>query len=172
MKKTILFFLLSFLAVLAALGQEKKHTEKFEQLEYELRDPNEYRTASGAPGHKYWQNEADYQMEIVLDDNNQTISGVETITYKNNSPDVLKYLWLQLDQNVRAKDSHSYNTNTNQIEHNMLSNSRGGNTVNNVLDPSFDGGFKIAEVTGVDGNDLPFIINKTMMSVDMFILES
>ena len=114
MKKV--FIVLSLvIAQLTAYSQERKHTEKFEQLEYELRDPNEYRTASGAPGYKYWQNEADYTMEIVLDDETQSLSGVETITYHNNSPDVLKYLWLQLDQNVRAKDSHSYSTATNSV---------------------------------------------------------
>jgi len=159
--KNSFIVLLLLVAYSTSYAQQKKHTEKFEQLEYELRDPNEYRTASGAPGHKYWQNEANYQMDIVLDDNTQSISGEETITYKNNSPDVLKYLWLQLDQNVRAKDSHSYNTKTNSIEHNMASGGR-GNSIQSVLDPTFEGGFKIAEVTDAGGEALPYIINKTM----------
>ncbi|MEM1137770.1 MAG: M1 family metallopeptidase, partial [Bacteroidota bacterium] len=165
MKNNLTVFFL-MLAYVSSYAQVKKHTEKFEQLEYELRDPNEYRAASGAPGYKYWQNEADYTMEIILDDEKQSISGVETITYHNNSPDVLKYLWLQLDQNVRAKDSHSYNTATNQIMHNMPSGGR-GTSINSVLDPTFEGGFKIASVTDEAGNELPHIINKTMMSVDM-----
>ncbi|MBT33642.1 MAG: aminopeptidase [Thalassobius sp.] len=165
MKKV--FIVLSLvIAQLTAYSQERKHTEKFEQLEYELRDPNEYRTASGAPGYKYWQNEADYTMEIVLDDETQSLSGVETITYHNNSPDVLKYLWLQLDQNVRAKDSHSYSTATNSVVHTSPDDRR-GNSVGGMLDPTFDGGFKIASVTGTDDKALPYIINKTMMSVDM-----
>lgn len=147
-------------------AQEKKHTEKFEQLEYELRDPNEYRTASGAPGHKYWQNEADYTMDIILNDDNQSISGEETITYHNNSPDVLKYLWVQLDQNVRAKDSHSYNTATNAVQHNMPSKGYGA-TMKDLLDPTFEGGFNIATVTDQSGKALTNIINKTMMSVDL-----
>ncbi|MEL6669485.1 MAG: M1 family peptidase, partial [Bacteroidota bacterium] len=74
----------------------------FRQLYDELPTPNVYRNASGAPGHEYWQQQADYEMEIRLDDENQQIYGTETITYHNNSPDELAYLWVQLDQNVRA----------------------------------------------------------------------
>ncbi len=166
MKKTQFIFLLTFLVIGTALGQERKHTEKFEQLEYELRDPNEYRTASGAPGHKYWQNEADYEISVELNDENQSITGRETITYHNNSPDVLKYLWVQLDQNVRAKDSHTYNTATNSIDHNMPANGYGA-TMKDVLDPTFEGGFKISEVSDASGKDLAYIVNKTMMSIDL-----
>ena len=71
----------------------------------EFSTPNMYRTASGAPGSAYYQQQADYKMDIVLDDKNAKIYGFETITYTNNSPDDLEYLWVQLDQNKRAKDS-------------------------------------------------------------------
>ncbi|MBT33641.1 MAG: aminopeptidase [Thalassobius sp.] len=151
---------------LAVSAQERKHTEKFEQLEYELRDPNEYRTASGAPGNEYWQNTADYEIAVELNDDNQSITGKETITYHNNSPDVLKYLWVQLDQNMREKESHTYSTATNQIKHNMSSSGYGG-SMKDVLDPTFEGGFKISSLTDTKGNKLPYVINKTMMSVDM-----
>ena len=80
---------------------------KFRQLKQELATPNSYRTASGAPGHEYYQQKADYKMDIVLDDDNQKIYGEETITYYNNSPDALDYLWVQLDQNVRAADART-----------------------------------------------------------------
>ena len=75
------------------------------QLDIELPTPNEYRTASGAPGHAYFQQQADYKMNLVLDDDNQKLMGTEVITYTNNSPDALPYLWLQLDQNIY--DEHS-----------------------------------------------------------------
>ncbi|MDX1279143.1 MAG: M1 family peptidase, partial [Oceanihabitans sediminis] len=98
-----------FVAVGAfAQAQEKTerqqgHTNnnKFKQLYDEFSTPNMFRTASGAPGPAYYQQQADYKMDIVLDDENARISGSETITYTNNSPDTLNYLWVQLDQNVR-----------------------------------------------------------------------
>src|SRR5210317_2572341 len=85
----------------------KTNTNKFKQLYDEFSTPNMYRAASGAPGHAYYQQQADYVMDINLDDENKRIYGFETITYTNNSPDELSYLWVQLDQNVRSKDSKS-----------------------------------------------------------------
>jgi len=78
---------------------------RFAQLGEELPTPNEYRNAAGAPGHAYYQQKADYDIEVRLDDENQRIYGEEEITYTNNSPDQLEYLWIQLDQNMRAEDS-------------------------------------------------------------------
>jgi hypothetical protein len=76
---------------------------KFEQLDQTLPTPNEYRSGSGSPGPKYWQQKADYEISVELNDLNQSISGTEKITYHNNSPDILKYLWVQLDQNLMKK---------------------------------------------------------------------
>ena len=88
------------------VGQEGHYNQsKFRQLKQELATPNSYRTASGAPGHAYYQQKADYKMDIVLDDEKQRIYGEELITYYNNSPDQLDYLWVQLDQNIRAADA-------------------------------------------------------------------
>ena len=92
---------------------------KFKQLKEEFPTPNIYRTASGAPGHEYYQQKADYKMNIRLDDENQRIYGDEVITYYNNSPDVLTYLWLQLDQNVRAKDSKTVQIQSGDIDDRM-----------------------------------------------------
>ena len=78
---------------------------KFAQLDQMLPTPNNYRAASGAPGHAYYQQKADYKMNLVLDDNKQRLDGFETITYTNNSPDRLDYLWLQLDQNIYDENS-------------------------------------------------------------------
>src|ERR1044071_9778785 len=99
----IRFLFVFALALNVAFAQEKNWQGKFEQLDQTLPTPNEYRTGSGAPGPKYWQQQADYSISIELNDDNQSISGSETITYHNNSPDVLGYLWLQLDQNILAK---------------------------------------------------------------------
>src|SRR3954464_13641143 len=90
---------------LFSLGQniqnnpQSNHGNKFEQLGTILPTPNEYRTASGAPGSKYWQQRADYDIDVTLDEKNLSVAGTETVTYHNNSPDVLSYLWLQLDEN-------------------------------------------------------------------------
>ncbi len=90
-------FLLSTLSV---FGQESFEGRKFEQMGTILPTPNSYRTASGAPGNEYWQQKADYIIDVELDDENQTVSGQEVITYTNNSPDPLSYFWLQLEQNM------------------------------------------------------------------------
>src|SRR5436189_887599 len=106
MKKLLLF--VGVLCGASVLAQEVK-TEapkwqgKFEQLDQLLPTPNEYRTGSGAPGPRYWQQQADYVINAELHDDTQSITGAETVTYFNNSPDALKYLWLQLDQNINAK---------------------------------------------------------------------
>lgn len=134
---------------------------KFGQLGQDLPTPNSYRTASGAPGHEYYQQRADYQMDIVLDDEKQRIDGKETITYFNNSPDVLSYLWLQLDQNMRAKDS-----DTKKIQTMSLEQGASFNTMSR-LHSQFDGGFKLASVTDASGNELPYTVVKTMMRVDL-----
>src|SRR3954447_20097699 len=88
-----------------AAQSKSKPSDKFRQLEEILPTPNEQRTASGAPGNRYWQQRADYVIDVELDDANQRISGKETVTYKNLSPDTLNYIWLQIDQNLFAKDS-------------------------------------------------------------------
>ena len=123
--------------------------------------PNSFRSASGAPGHEYWQNEADYDIKLELDDEKQRIHGEETITYHNNSPDALRYLWVQLDQNMRAKDSDTYKVRT----HNMSDRMTLGQL--KQTEPSFDGGFKLDYVQSIDGAELPHTVNKTMMRVDI-----
>src|SRR5258708_39121699 len=104
MKQLVLIMFVGI--ALSAMAQEQTKADlpqwkgKFEQLDQMLPTPNEYRTGSGSPGPKYWQQQADYDIVAELNDENQSISGSETITYTNNSPDVLKYLWVQLDQNL------------------------------------------------------------------------
>ncbi|PHK97299.1 aminopeptidase [Neolewinella marina] len=133
----------------------------FKQLENELPTPNVYRNAAGAPGHMYWQQKADYQMDIRLDDEQQRVYGTEKITYHNNSPDPLDYLWVQLDQNVRALDSDTYSTSTSEMGERMSLGQL------SRLEPTFDGGFKIDWVRDAAGKDMAYFIQKTMMRVDL-----
>ena len=149
---------------MASTHAQNAHSEKFEQFKSQWRSPNIYRTASGAPGHEYWQQQADYDIEITLDDETQSIEGSETITYTNNSPDVLTYLWVQLDQNVRAQDSNTPKVKTSKMRENMRYWDWGG-----IIDPGmgFDGGFKIDYVRQSNGQGLSYTINKTMMMVEL-----
>ncbi len=120
-----------------------------------------YRTASGAPGHLYWQQRADYDIEVTLDDEIQRISGDETISYHNQSPDTLTYLWVQLDQNMRALDSDSRKARSLGIGEKKSFREL------KRLHSDFDGGFKIQYVRDQSGKDLHCVINKTMMRVDL-----
>ncbi|MDG1475669.1 MAG: M1 family metallopeptidase [Vicingaceae bacterium] len=149
-------------------AQENYNYNKFKQLKEELATPTVYRTASGAPGHKYYQQKASYNIDVTIDDEKQKITGKETITYKNNSPDKLEYLWLQLDQNMRAKDSDTKLIKT--------SGGRGGTkslgqkvNFNDLarLHNDFDGGFKLEYVKDGKGKELKYTVNKTMMRVDL-----
>ena len=97
MRRQALLTLLTVLPCLLQAQSKSSPLDKFRQLEEILPTANEYRTASGAPGHKYWQQRADYQIAVELDDVNQRITGAATIDYHNHSPDTLHYLWLQLD---------------------------------------------------------------------------
>src|SRR3990170_4483106 len=98
----IIFFLCAFSLTAQSQNQWKG---KFEQLGETLPTPNNYRTGSGAPGSNYWQQRADYVINVEVNDANQLLTGSETITYYNNAPEALNYLWLQLDQNIFADQS-------------------------------------------------------------------
>ena len=141
--------------------------KKFEQLGTGLPTPNEYRTGSGAPGPDYWQQKVDYKIAVELDDANQKITGTETITYYNNSPTELTYLWLQLDQNVRKKNSMGSQANGRQSLTDNVSSLSGSQLQSMIGDYDFDGGFKIQSVTDSNGNPLKNTINNTMMRVDL-----
>ena len=135
--------------------------QKFEQLGTSLPTPNTYRTASGAPGKDYWQQRADYKIELTLDDVKQEIEGTETITYFNQSPDPLDYLWLQLDQNFRAQDSE-----TPLVTEYFMKNSLSSKELFTIQN-NFDGGFRIDKVLDDAGQPLAYFINKTMMRINL-----
>lgn len=155
-------------ASFAQEGQKEKepghyNQSKFKQLYEEFATPNTYRSASGAPGPDYYQQQADYVMDIRLDDKNAKIFGEETITYTNNSPDNLEYLWVQLDQNVRAKDAKALLRNGSRVtEENSVEG-----FAKQFITPNFDGGFNIEYVKDASGKALPHTINSTMMRVDL-----
>ncbi len=165
--KNSFLLIVAFLIGTVAVGQDRKQKDteweqKFEQLGTMLPTPNVYRTASGAPGHQYWQQKADYKMKLVLDDNNQTITGSEDITYYNNSPDDLEYLWVQLDQNMRSRDSDSPLVGGSSMRDTLSALAVFRLTGNN----DYDGGFKIKSVKS-GGQNMTYIINKTMMRIDL-----
>src|SRR4051812_37127841 len=169
MKKVLLFFVTAGLST-AVLAQDIKnnpnsnHANKFEQLGTILPTPNEYRTASGAPGPKYWQQRADYDIKASLDEKALKLTGSETVTYYNNSGDVLSYIWLQLDEN----------------EHSTVKNAgyQSGSTIPNITTTQQLKGFEtnagdngygvnIVKLTDAAGKPLQYTVNKTMMRVEL-----
>ena len=163
MRKIFHFLLLASLLVsINSWAQNPNANQnKFRQLDSDLPTPNVYRTASGAPGHAYWQNTADYQMDIVLDDENQRVYGVEKINYTNKSPDHLEYLWIQLDQNVRNPESETYKIQQGNI--------KDGVSLYEYFNlfHTFPGGFNIDYVNDEKGSPFSVKVNHTMMRVDL-----
>jgi Peptidase family M1 domain len=140
------------------------HGNRFEQLGTILPTPNEYRTASGAPGTKYWQQRCDYNIVCQLDEPNLSLIGSETVTYFNNSPDVLKYIWLQLDEN-----EHSTINNANYQASSTANTAMDMAAIDKMIDKKTDNGLgiKISLLTDALGKKLAYTINKTMMRVDL-----
>lgn len=140
------------------------HGNKFEALGTMLPTANEYRTASGAPGHKYWQQRADYDIKCELDEKKLKLTGSETVTYYNNSPDVLNYIWLQLDEN-----QHSTVNNANYQTSSTLQKEYTVGTINKMLEANTDNGYGdiISLLTDATGKKLNYTINKTMLRIDL-----
>ena len=136
---------------------------KFEQIDQLLPTPNSYRTASGQPGKAYWQPKVDYTIKVKLDEGAKMLSGQELVTFHNNSPHSLTYLWLQLDQNVRQKKSLAWQTNENSIEGDMEAEDMMAITDNYF----YDGGYTIKHVLDSEGQVLNYVVNETMMRLDL-----
>ena len=143
---------------------QSNHGNKFEQLGTILPTPNEYRTASGAPGSKYWQQRADYDIDVTLDEKNLSVIGTETVTYHNNSPDALSYLWLQLDEN-----QHDPNNEVNYFDENKLKEPITQQSLNTLeTKKNLEGlGDKIDGVFDAGGKKIPYTINGSMMRIDL-----
>ena len=169
MKKVFLFFAAAGLMVSASAqniqnNPGSNHANKFEQLGTILPTPNEYRTASGAPGPKYWQQRADYNIKCELDEKALRLTGSETVTYYNNSPDVLTYLWFQVDEN-----EHSTTKNANYQTSSTMPRQTNAQTLLNMENNRKDNGYgvNITKLTDATGKALKYIVNKTMMRVDL-----
>ena len=141
----------------------KYDSNKFSQMYDLLATPNMFRTASGAPGPAYYQQQADYKINIELDDKNSKLNGSETVTYYNNSPDILEYLWVQLDQNQAAKNSQTPLAESQRMEQVFPA----GNFANKFLKQDLERGFNIEFVKDVKGNPLSYTINQTMMRINL-----
>jgi len=151
-------------AVTPAVKQQGKYdTNRFSQMYDLLATPNMFRTASGAPGPAYYQQQADYKIDVELDDKNARLSGSETITYYNNSPDNLEYLWIQLDQNQASKNSQSPLVENEKIEQVLPVNK----FTNEYLKPGLERGFNIEYVKDVKGSPMSYTVNQTMMRINL-----
>src|SRR4030095_15712047 len=154
--------LIAFSCIMAQNTQNNpnsNHGNKFEQLGTILPTANEYRTASGAPGPKYWQQRCDYDIKCELDEQKLKLTGSETITYYNNSPDVLSYLWLQLDEN-----EHSNVNNAGYQTSNQMPRQGTDNMLNRMESSKEDNGYghKIIKLTDATNKNLAYTVNKTM----------
>lgn len=163
----IFVFLCSMVSISAQNIQNNpgsNHGNRFEQLGTILPTPNNYRTASGAPGHEYWQQRADYDISAYLDEDKLNLKGSETITYYNNSPDELEYLWIQLDENQQSSVKNAgYDSSS------MLPKQTSNTRLNTTELPAKDNGFgvNLEKVTDADGKPLSYVVNKTMMRIDL-----
>lgn len=165
LKLSVLFFTISLSAQQQATTekQSEKNPDKFKQMYDLLATPNMYRTASGAPGPEYYQQQADYKMDVELDDKNTKLYGKETITYTNNAKEALDYLWVQLDQNQQSRKSLSplVENQSTPLVIPAQSFSR------KYLEEDFDGGFNIEYVVDAMGKPVPHTINQTMMRIEL-----
>jgi hypothetical protein len=140
------------------------HGNKFEQLGGILPTPNEYRAASGAPGNKYWQQRADYVIDATLNEKDLMLVGKETVTYVNNSPDKLNYLWMQLDENI-----HQPTADNNYFDENKMGQPFDEDQIKgmDVKEKLKGFGIQILSVTDEVGNPIKYTINQTMMRIDL-----
>jgi len=163
--KTFLTLALS-LACAQAFSQLERnpggdHGNRFEQLDFLIQDPNEYRSASGAPGPRYWQQRADYDIDVTVDETNNILTGSESVTYYNNSPDVLDYLWVQLDENFHQKDAEANRTQTGNLPEYVTDE-----YLASLSNERLEGlGVKIGALTDAAGKGLHHAINQTMMRI-------
>lgn len=160
------FNIILFSGLLAISGytvNAQQWSGKFEQLGQMLPTPNGYRSGSGAPGPDYWQQRADYDITAEVNDENQTLTGTETITYHNNAPETLNYLWLQLDQNINAPNNMTAASLPSTIRDSIPAKNLG--SITNSM--PYKGGYTINYVKDVNGNPLRYVINYTMMRVDL-----
>ena len=179
MKKIVLLICAMVLPLAGALLQAQgiqqtkgSFEDKFRQLDEVLPTPNVYRNAAGAPGYQYWQQEVDYEIDAVLDEENQRLSASEIINYQNNSPDTLTYLWFQLDQNRFRSDSMAEMSGTfNGTSPDANSNDPARISLNQLRALQYQAdtalGHEIDVVTDSSENALKYTVVGTLMRVDL-----
>lgn len=165
MKRLLVLSCLLLVTVAGFAQQTPNWQGKFEQLDQTLPTPNSYRTGSGAPGPAYWQQRADYVINVEVDDNTQLLTGSETITYHNNSPESLNYLWMQLDQNLFADNSLTQQSRTGSVRDSIPSKFFAMNV--GITSNDYKGGYTIKSVKDATGKALAHTINYTMMRIDL-----
>ncbi|MGX5174872.1 M1 family metallopeptidase [Aliikangiella sp. IMCC44653] len=152
--------------------------DKFRQIEEILPTPNDYRNAAGEPGKDYWQQQVDYQIAVKLDEKKRRLQGSQTVTYKNNSPYRLKYLWIQLEQNRFASDSVAERSSTfgglgRRGATTKLGNgdSPAGISLFQLRRQQFmqdvELGYKVGGITTISGEKLNYVINGAQMRIDL-----
>src|SRR5688572_1453521 len=164
MRSNYVFVLVLMVHVVVNGQTGSNHGNKFEQLGTLLPDPNNYRNMDGSPGPDYWQQQVDYDIECTLDEQQNRLDGTEMITYHNQSPSTLQYLWLQLDEN-----EHSAESDKHRIEQSTMKNIMSEQQLR-MLEPWRElekYGHKILKVTDANGDTLKYTINQTMMRVEL-----
>lgn len=165
LRRIIALIILAILTASAFAQDTGEWGGKFEQLDALLPTPNAYRTGSGAPGEAYWQQRADYVIDVEVNDKTQELTGRETITYHNHSPEALHFLWMQLDQNIFAPDNLTDQTQTGQVVDSIPAGLL--NEISGVNTSDYKGGYQIRSVRDGSGTPLRHIVNKTMMRIDL-----
>jgi len=160
--KNIIITLIIFYSTLNLYAQDTNRADASEPIEHLLRSPDDVRSATGSPGNAYWQQQVDYDMAVTLNGTDQTMTGDATITYNNQSPDALDYIWLELYQNAIYKDSDAFCRPHTPLQDNIDSEA-----LDNILLFDFEGGYTIIEVTDIEGKNLPYEIHKTNMVIDI-----
>ncbi len=154
-------FILLALSIQLSFAQDWER--KFEQIDDLLPTPNQYRAGSGAPGESYWQQKADYVIKVTLDEQKQEIRGEEQVTYTNNSPHTLNYLWVQLDQNVRKDGNFDDQTKTFSIPDTVTA--KFTDKYNEGL--NYGWGYRLDYVKDSNDKDLKHLVNNTMMKINL-----
>jgi len=155
--------LLFFLFMFSIHAQNKPWQGKFESIDNLIAPPNAYRNASGAPTKAYWQQRADYNIKAVINENTNSLLGEETITYYNNSPDDLNYLWIQLEQNVNKKENEDFGTIKNRMKDSITTMQM--QFLTRAI--NFPAGYSIKSVLDANGKNLKTMVNNTMMKVKL-----
>lgn len=161
--RLLLFVVLCLFFAPTITAQNQPWQGKFEPIDNLITPPNFYRNASGAPSSSYWQQRADYNIKAILDETNNTLSGEETITYYNNSPDDLSYLWIQLEQNVNKKGNEDFGSINNSVKDGMTTKQM--QFLTRAVD--FPAGYSIKYVKDANGKNIKTLVNNTMMKVKL-----